>query len=103
MAHLDFYFDYSSPFAYLGATQVGAVAKRHDAQLNLEPFFLGGLFKSIGTPLVPFAEMPQPKQKLAMKDMYRWAEYWDVPFNFCLLYTSPSPRDRTRSRMPSSA
>ena len=24
-------------------------------------------------------------------------------FYFCLLYTSPSPRDRTRSRMPSSA
>ena len=23
--------------------------------------------------------------------------------NICLLYTSPSPRDRTRSRMPSSA
>ena len=26
-----------------------------------------------------------------------------VQFNACLLYTSPSPRDRTRSRMPSSA
>ena len=25
------------------------------------------------------------------------------PFQGCLLYTSPSPRDRTRSRMPSSA
>ena len=24
-------------------------------------------------------------------------------FSVCLLYTSPSPRDRTRSRMPSSA
>ena len=24
-------------------------------------------------------------------------------FKSCLLYTSPSPRDRTRSRMPSSA
>ena len=24
-------------------------------------------------------------------------------FRACLLYTSPSPRDRTRSRMPSSA
>ena len=24
-------------------------------------------------------------------------------FSTCLLYTSPSPRDRTRSRMPSSA
>ena len=26
-----------------------------------------------------------------------------VKKEFCLLYTSPSPRDRTRSRMPSSA
>jgi biopolymer transport protein ExbD len=26
-----------------------------------------------------------------------------VDFDTCLLYTSPSPRDRTRSRMPSSA
>ena len=30
--------------------------------------------------------------------------HWnDVNSNVCLLYTSPSPRDRTRSRMPSSA
>ena len=28
--------------------------------------------------------------------------YYD-DHHFCLLYTSPSPRDRTRSRMPSSA
>ena len=27
----------------------------------------------------------------------------DISFIHCLLYTSPSPRDRTRSRMPSSA
>ena len=26
-----------------------------------------------------------------------------ININSCLLYTSPSPRDRTRSRMPSSA
>ena len=26
-----------------------------------------------------------------------------LEFSVCLLYTSPSPRDRTRSRMPSSA
>ena len=30
-------------------------------------------------------------------------EFSDGIFNPCLLYTSPSPRDRTRSRMPSSA
>ena len=32
---------------------------------------------------------------------YEWhAKAWAIT---CLLYTSPSPRDRTRSRMPSSA
>ena len=29
--------------------------------------------------------------------------YANGDIHFCLLYTSPSPRDRTRSRMPSSA
>ena len=27
----------------------------------------------------------------------------EFKLKYCLLYTSPSPRDRTRSRMPSSA
>ena len=31
-------------------------------------------------------------------DVYNHGDFYD-----CLLYTSPSPRDRTRSRMPSSA
>ena len=31
------------------------------------------------------------------------AIFHDVIITLCLLYTSPSPRDRTRSRMPSSA
>ena len=31
-----------------------------------------------------------------------WRDVADCP-KVCLLYTSPSPRDRTRSRMPSSA
>ena len=30
-------------------------------------------------------------------------EQLDMIYDSCLLYTSPSPRDRTRSRMPSSA
>ena len=34
-------------------------------------------------------------EHLVFKDM--------IDFYDCLLYTSPSPRDRTRSRMPSSA
>ena len=36
------------------------------------------------------------------EDPAKW--YWfEGNFEACLLYTSPSPRDRTRSRMPSSA
>ena len=46
------------------------------------------------------------KNKL-IKDITRRAKYILIHFNdsslICLLYTSPSPRDRTRSRMPSSA
>ena len=30
-----------------------------------------------------------------------WGDF--IIYSTCLLYTSPSPRDRTRSRMPSSA
>ena len=33
----------------------------------------------------------------------RTARVFPTYLVFCLLYTSPSPRDRTRSRMPSSA
>ena len=32
-----------------------------------------------------------------------WRHFWHDRINFCLLYTSPSPRDRSVSRMPSSA
>ena len=32
-----------------------------------------------------------------------FGKQWNMFREVCLLYTSPSPRDRTRSRMPSSA
>ena len=48
-------------------------------------------------------ESQQAMAKIAMiKSQYSsYSEYPDIIA--CLLYTSPSPRDRTRSRMPSSA
>ena len=30
-------------------------------------------------------------------------DWWPADYGHCLLYTSPSPRDREKSRMPSSA
>ena len=41
---------------------------------------------------------------LRYRNAGRWVDENGKEFNpNCLLYTSPSPRDRTRSRMPSSA
>ena len=40
---------------------------------------------------------------IAEDDPGLFLRYWNQPAETCLLYTSPSPRDRTRSRMPSSA
>ncbi|MEZ4442108.1 MAG: 2-hydroxychromene-2-carboxylate isomerase [Polyangiaceae bacterium] len=82
MNQLYFYFDYSSPFAYLGATQIAAAAARHDAELHLRPFLLGGLFRAIGTPMVPMQVMTPPKQRHASQDMFRWARHYGVPFAF---------------------
>ena len=35
--------------------------------------------------------------------LYRWLKSFPTDSTGCLLYTSPSPRDTERSRMPSSA
>ena len=40
---------------------------------------------------------------LTFKDHYKWIEKNKLDWQRCLLYTSPSPRDLSTSRMPSSA
>lgn len=77
-----FYFDFSSPFAYLGATQIETVAARHHATVVYRPFLLGALFKAIGTPDVPLFAMPRAKQAVIHADLLRWADHWAVPFQF---------------------
>ena len=48
-----------------------------------------------------------PQNSLMLGDMFVGSVFTAFGlaalFTYCLLYTSPSPRDRTRSRMPSSA
>ena len=66
--------------------------------------------------LIGFATGMDPNYKTSKKILKEMAKHCGavevgIPFNtstsdsatICLLYTSPSPRDRTRSRMPSSA
>ncbi|MBT6432110.1 MAG: 2-hydroxychromene-2-carboxylate isomerase, partial [Deltaproteobacteria bacterium] len=78
----DFYFDYSSPFAYLGSTQVPRLASEFNAHAVLKPVLLGAIFKAIGTPMVPVMTFPDVKRNYYGKDLDRWAEHWGVPFKF---------------------
>ena len=48
-----------------------------------------------------FSSLAQEEQELIQFQMR--AYYDQSQYNACLLYTSPSPRDRSISRMPSSA
>ena len=55
-----------------------------------------------------FAKIAEPLSSLTKKQdgKFHWTLEAQIAFDKlkdCLLYTSPSPRDRTRSRMPSSA
>ncbi len=79
---VDCYFDYSSPFAYLGTTQIERVAREAGAEARFRPFLLGALFKAIGTPLVPLHAMPEPKRRHQRRELDRWAAWWGVPFAF---------------------
>lgn len=76
------WFDYSSPFAYLGTTQIERVAREHGAQVAFRPFLLGALFQQIGTPLVPIDAFSEAKRRHARIDLERWADCWQVPFRF---------------------
>ena len=53
--------------------------------------------------LLKAASLPQYKSLIA--EATQWAQGLELNDRdrFCLLYTSPSPRDRQKSRMPSSA
>ena len=82
MKELSFFFDFSSPFAYLASTQVEGIAARNGATLRFRPFLLGALFKALGGPDVPLFTMPPPKQRHARDDMFRWADFYGVPLRF---------------------
>jgi 2-hydroxychromene-2-carboxylate isomerase len=79
---LELYWDFSSPFAYLASTQAEALAQRTGAELVWRPMLLGGVFKSIGQVDVPIQTWSDAKRRYYFQDMTRWAEYWNVPFNF---------------------
>ena len=72
-----------------------------DAQQLLEQLLESGK-KLAQQGLERSGELVEQGKEMAAEGL-RYAEDRLPPAGPCLLYTSPSPRDRTRSRMPSSA
>ena len=91
----------SSLTGLLGGTSSGAAAENTATQnmLNQQDFF--------SLMIAQFQNQDPFKPMESGEFLGQIAQFSTVDgihsLNTCLLYTSPSPRDRTRSRMPSSA
>ena len=47
MAHLEFFFDLSSPWTYLAFTNVEGVVGRAGATITYRPILVGGVFNAV--------------------------------------------------------
>jgi 2-hydroxychromene-2-carboxylate isomerase len=77
-----FFYDFSSPYAYLGATQVERVAAAAGATVRWRPLLVGALFRRIGTPDVPLDAFPPPKRAYMQRDLLHWASHWGVALHW---------------------
>lgn len=73
---IDFFYDAVSPYAYLAATQIEALAQRHGAQLRWRPFFLGKVLEASANR--PPLTVPA-KFRYMLDDLQLWARLYGVP------------------------
>ena len=76
-----------------GTQLTGNAIKHAEAVINIDDKLVSNVF---------VADIDEAKNHYDVRSQYT-TEMGNALAYTCLLYTSPSPRDRTRSRMPSSA
>lgn len=74
---IDFYFDFSSPYAYFASTQIEALAAEFDRQVRWRPILLGPVFKAVGS--APLTDMPL-KGNYSRHDFQRTARLFHIPY-----------------------
>ena len=77
MDAIDFYFDFSSPYAYLATKDVDALASRHHRTVNWRPILLGIVFRTTGSK--PLTEIPM-RGDYMRRDVVRSARRLGLPF-----------------------
>lgn len=87
MAELEFFYDIASPYSYLAAVRVEAIAADCGADLRWRPFLLGAVFRDVGNQ--PPALVPA-RGRYMLKDLKRWAAYYGVPFHFPSVFPTNS-------------
>ena len=81
-ASLDFWFDFSCPYAYLASTQVESLAHRTGSTLRPRPMLLGGIFRAVEQPQNLAATLKPAKAQHMRDDLRRFAARWEVPLVF---------------------
>ena len=82
-------------------SQHGAIS--HPGVSGSELAFLAAVPAQLKAGVQAMAERLRPSSSAAVLEPLCQAAVLDNQLSPCLLYTSPSPRDRQKSRMPSSA
>jgi 2-hydroxychromene-2-carboxylate isomerase len=77
---VDFYFDFSSPYSYLAAESIDALAARHGHTVNWIPVMLGVIFRSTGS--APLTEQHPWRASYSVMDFKRSADMASVPFRY---------------------
>lgn len=77
---VDFYFDFSSPYSYLAAESIDALAARHGHTVNWTPMMLGVIFKTTGS--APLTDQHPWRASYAVMDFKRSADMASLPFRF---------------------
>ncbi len=76
---IEFYFDFSSPYSYIGYKEIIRLEKKNPFKIKYMPIFLGGLHKSAD--IVPPAFVPL-KSKFMKRDTKLVSEKKNIKFNF---------------------
>lgn len=72
---IEFWFDFSSPYAYLASHRIEALARRHGREVDWRPMLLGAAFKVAGT--APLTDVPM-KGDYSRRDFLRSARFHGV-------------------------
>ena len=78
-APIDFWFDFSSPYGYLMAEKIDAVAAQYGRQVKWHPILLGVVFQATGTR--PPTDGASSKGVYMLHDFHRSARHMSVPYN----------------------